>query len=329
MDERSFNITNTSSAFDNNDGTLITVIYPVLYTLIVVIGFTGNVLVISVVKRKPAMRTTTNILLANLSLADLLTIIWSIPIEIFERYSLPTTSFGWFLCRFLSIGGLVVITLIVSILLMTFVAVERYHAMVLPFHRKRRLNKRGIIYVIIPTWVVALLCSLPIFIHTEYDSRMESCILDWNENQALGYYIFLLVCLFLVPLFVIYYCYFNIVNELNRRQRRNKSSQLAEFSAKRKVVCTLVCVSVIFTVSFGIFSFEKMCYQLGLLPINNAFSQVSFLFVYLPSASNPIIYVFQSSNYRNAFKEMASELNMSRYSLKTHRSSAKHHETIM
>ncbi|XP_020896153.1 galanin receptor type 1-like [Exaiptasia diaphana] len=327
------NLTNTSSVASDNNGAIISVIYSVLYSIIVIIGIIGNVLVISVVKRKPSMRTTTNLLLANLSFADLLTIIWSIPVEIIERYGLPKTSFGWFLCRFLSIGGLIVITLIVSILLMTVVAVERYNAMVLPFHRKRRLKKKKIIYVAIPTWLAALLCSLPVFIYTEHDTTTESCTLDWNENQAIGYYIFLFVFLFILPLFIIYYCYFSIVVELNRRQRRNESNQnhQADFSAKRRVICTLVCVSVIFTISFGIFAFEKMFYELGLVPINNAFSQLSFLFVYLPSASNPIIYVFQSSNYRNAFKEMASELHMSRHSLhvKPHRSSSKHHETIM
>lgn len=314
----SLNMSNTTTTVEN-DGYLIDILYPVIYAIIVIIGFIGNILVISVVWKKPSMRTTTNLLLANLSLADLLTLIWSIPVEIFERYKHPKGGLGSFLCRFLSIGSLVVITLIVSILLMTLIALERYHAMVFPFHRRRRLGKNRLGVVIIPTWIIAFLCSLPLFIHTDYNTKTSTCELRLNAEQSLAYYIFLFVCLFFIPLFVIYFCYFSIIIELNRRERKN-ARHIRECSAKRKVICILVSVSVIFTLSFGIFAFEQFLGELDLLPVNNVFSEVSFLFVYLPSATNPIIYVFQSSNYRNAFKEMASELNVSaKYSFKSHK----------
>lgn len=325
----STNLTNTTWTSYNSNITQI--LYPIIYALIVVIGFIGNALVIGVVLQKPSMRTTTNLLLANLSLADLLTLIWSIPVEIFERYKHPKGGFGSFLCRFLSVGSLVVITLIVSILLMTLIALERYHAMVLPFNRKRRLAKGRIGVVLGPTWVIALLCSLPIFLHTDYDSATQNCVFNWNPRNSLGYFVFLLICLFFIPLTIIYFCYFSIISELNQRARRSLAKSARnnrEFSAKRKVICTLVALSIIFTVSFGIFAFERFLTQLELLPVNNIFSAVSFLFVYLPSATNPLIYVFQSSNYRHAFVEMASELNVSKYSFKSHKTT-KHQETAI
>ena len=214
---------------------------------------------------------------------------------------------------------------------MALIALERYHAMVMPFNRKRRLKKRNVAFVIISIWITAFLCSLLIFIHTGYDSQTRSCVLTWKTAQFVGYYSFLLVCLFFLPLFVIYFCYLSIIIELNRGQKRNMfdSRHVRDVVAMRKVVCTLVSVAVIFTISFGIFAFERLFYELELFPINQAFSEVSFLFVYLPCASNPIIYVFQSSNYRNAFKELASELNVSKYSLKSHKSSKHQAETAM
>jgi len=312
------NASNTTST----DSNITQILYPVIYAIIVIIGFIGNTLVIGVVLQKPSMRTKTNLLLANLSLADLLTLIWSIPIEIFDRYNHPKGGFGTFLCRFLSVGGLVVITLIVSILLMTLIALERYHAMVLPFNRKKRLAKSKIGVVIVPTWIIALLCSLPIFIHTDYDIQTRDCVFNWESKDSLGYFIFLLICLFFIPLFVIYFCYFSIIFELNKQARRSLAKSARnnhDFLSKRKVICTLVTLSVIFTISFGIFAFERFLTQLELLPPNSVFSAVSFLFVYLPSATNPLIYVFQSSNYRRAFKEMASEMNVSKYSFKSHK----------
>ena len=49
------------------------------YAVIVVIGIIGNFLILAVVKRERYMHTTTNFLLANLALADLLTLLWCIP----------------------------------------------------------------------------------------------------------------------------------------------------------------------------------------------------------------------------------------------------------
>ena len=59
--------------------TLVPIIVPVLFTLVIIIGFIGNLLVVLVVMMNKKMRNTTNILIFNLALADLLFIVFCVP----------------------------------------------------------------------------------------------------------------------------------------------------------------------------------------------------------------------------------------------------------
>lgn len=311
------NVSSLTEGMEEKLSVVITIVYPVVYGLITIIGVIGNTLVIGVVKKKRSMQSTTNILLANLSLADLLTILWSVPIEVLSRPEYhPKGNLVSHLCRFLSIGSLVVITLTVSILLMAIISLERYHALVKPFKRRRRLRKNNIIFVIIPIWIVALICSLPVFIYSYYNTEYQMCDLDWTEKQFFVYYMFLFICLFCIPLSVISYCYLSIIKELNRRQKRNvhDSDKRVDHKSKRKVIFTLVVVTIIFALCYGIFAIVQV---LNLVIFNLLLSEVSFLLLYVPCATNPIVYAFQSTNYRNAFREMASELNPSKLSTKS------------
>ena len=72
---------------DELDGSCVRLLVPPIFVLIVVVGFVGNIFVMLTVIMNKKMRSTTNILIFNLALADLLFILICVP-STGERVSL-------------------------------------------------------------------------------------------------------------------------------------------------------------------------------------------------------------------------------------------------
>jgi len=102
--------------------------YILLWTAIpfLVVGFIGNVLVIRIVHKTRDMHTPTNYLLANMAVSDVITILlW--PLYFFEV--------GNFVCKSLVLCE---ISITISSITLTLLAVERYHALLKPLRTARQ-----------------------------------------------------------------------------------------------------------------------------------------------------------------------------------------------
>ena len=58
---------------------VITIVVPIFFTIVVLVGFFGNLLVVLVVTWNKQMRNTTNLLILNLAWADILFIVFCVP----------------------------------------------------------------------------------------------------------------------------------------------------------------------------------------------------------------------------------------------------------
>lgn len=85
---------NETRAFER----VIRVVIPVVFSLIAVIGFTGNLLVIIVVAVNRQMRSTTNLLIICLATADLTFIVVCVPFTAIS-YATPVWPFGQTWCQ--------------------------------------------------------------------------------------------------------------------------------------------------------------------------------------------------------------------------------------
>ena len=74
----------------------------ILYTIIFLVGVIGNILVIIIVSRYRDMRNATNLLLTNLSIADLLLLIFCIPDGYQHLYAKDEFHLGKFMCTSLN-----------------------------------------------------------------------------------------------------------------------------------------------------------------------------------------------------------------------------------
>ena len=118
----------------------------VSYIILSLVGVAGNSLVITLVRKKHNFRSTTNILLAFVAVADLISLTCYVPFAFFLVFPLPGEVLGSVLCWVFARGNVVSLTVTVSITTLALLAIERFHALVKPLNNKLRITRKNVIY---------------------------------------------------------------------------------------------------------------------------------------------------------------------------------------
>ena len=189
------------------------VVKTVAFWLIIIFGIIGNSLVIIVVKIFQSMRTTTNYLLVNVACADIATLLFTAMLNLITRKNKSFTSeaVSRFLCKFIYTNTVAIVTLLVTALTLTVLAIERYHALVKPLILSRRLTINKMVYVITGIWLAAIVMVTPPFSTLDYDLDMHSCSYGDAGYEMMIYTDRLIVIFTLVPFTVIAFCYTQII----------------------------------------------------------------------------------------------------------------------
>ncbi|XP_025926512.1 C-C chemokine receptor type 5-like, partial [Apteryx rowi] len=129
---------------------------PPLYSLVVIFGLMGNMLVVLILVKYKRLKSMTDIYLLNLAISDLL-FIFSLPF--WAYYAAQEWIFGDALCRILS--GVYLLGFYSGIFFIILLTIDRYLAIV---HAVFALKARTVTYGILTstvTWAVALFASVP------------------------------------------------------------------------------------------------------------------------------------------------------------------------
>jgi neuropeptide Y receptor len=126
-------------------------VYLVMYCVIFVVGIFGNSLVICVVARSKPMQTITNLFIVNLAISDVTMCLLAIPFTPMS-YFLNDWIFGSVLCHLVPMT--LAVSVYVSTLTSTVIAIDRYFVIVHPF--KPRMTTNVCIIVIAFIWWVLL-----------------------------------------------------------------------------------------------------------------------------------------------------------------------------
>nr|XP_054765379.1 neuropeptide FF receptor 2-like [Lytechinus pictus] len=112
------------SSYDYDPTLNLVIDVPVLtmYAIIFLVGMTGNLLVIFAVVKSRRLHNVTCLFLANLALADLLTVVFLIPLQILAHIS-DSWNLGDALCRLTAYVG--VISPVCSVFTMMIIGLER------------------------------------------------------------------------------------------------------------------------------------------------------------------------------------------------------------
>lgn len=138
-------------------------IVPVFFGLIGITGLLGNGLVVLVVLSNPQMRSTTNVLIINLAIADLLFVIFCVPFTATD-YVLATWPFGDVWCKL--VQYFIVVTAHASIYTLVLMSLDRFLAVVYPIASRSFRTERNTIWAISILWLLILTTAIPvIFAH--------------------------------------------------------------------------------------------------------------------------------------------------------------------
>lgn len=152
----------TNETDDNFDDTIKPVV-AICFSIIGITGVLGNTLVIFVVLLNPQMRSTTNILIINLAISDLLFVLFAAPFTAIDYVS-DEWSLGNAWCK--TVQYLIIVTALASIYTLVLMSLDRFLAVVYPISSRSLRNEQNALRAITILWLIILSIAIPvIFAH--------------------------------------------------------------------------------------------------------------------------------------------------------------------
>jgi len=280
----------------------------VLYVITMIVALAGNTLLIYIVWKKPETRNPTSFLFVNMAVADLMVVVFQMPVSITHFYVFGSSEFlQVFTCRFLYYA--VYVSTIASIFCLTVIAFDRYFAVVHPFRRSIWFRKPKIITPIIWISSMALMSIVPV----AFKLIRGKCRIE--ESLILPFYAYFFAVGFLLPLAVISVLYTQVARKLWFHEvpvdHNVSENQREQEIPKKKVIRMLIIIVVVFAlcwlpvhvyqmdegVSMGVSGLGAMWDPYVIIYICYWFSQAN-------SAINPWLYIGLNGKMKAAFKNM-------------------------
>jgi len=281
----------------------------VLFAVITIVAFFGNLLTCYAVYRNQRLRTLPNMFVIALGVNDILMSTFCMPFTVATLFR-GRWMFGESFCRF---HGFAVLTFAVaSLLTMGLIAVSRYYCVVKPEKYIVLFKKQRALLYIAVVWCAALAGSLlPIFIKTggfEFQPGKAMCLYTFESNIA---YTVSIECVYVAaPLTIITICYAKVFRTVSRSNQvfsqENNLQQLRANVEEAKVTKTLAAVIVGFTCCWlPIFVMDNIDAARGehTLP-RQAYLTYAFL-GYLSSTINPFVYGATNKQFRREYKAIS------------------------
>lgn len=217
----------------------------VLYSLILIIAFFGNILVVYTVFSSTKMKTVTNYYIANLAIGDLCMAIFCVPFSFLSILILQYWPFGFHLC--VTVNYLQAVAVFVSAYTLVAISIDRYFAIIYPL--KPRMTRFQAKLIIISVWVLSSVTTLPIAIFSEIlqpdlnfykINNLKVCQENWGEYRkdvGAAYSTILMLLQYFLPIMVLVFTYTRIAiaiwGKKHLGENPTKMNRLAR--SKRKV----------------------------------------------------------------------------------------------
>ncbi|XP_046783506.1 melanin-concentrating hormone receptor 2 isoform X5 [Gallus gallus] len=261
------------------------VIVPVVFSLIFLLGTVGNSLVLAVLLRNRQMgHNTTNLFILNLSLADFFFIVFCVPFQA-TIYSLEGWVFGSFICK--AVHFFIYLTMYASSFTLAAVSVDRYLAIRYPLRSRELRTPYNAVAAMAVIWGLSVVFAGPYLSYYDLIEWESSyiCMPGWEEWRrkvmdtstfAFGY---------VIPVLVISLSYTRTIKYL-----WTAVEPLEDMSESKKAK-------------------RKATY---------AFRLLSHCMAYANSCLNPIVYALVSKHFRKGFKRVFSCLLRKKHRNKVH-----------
>ncbi|NXT86026.1 CCR2 protein, partial [Zapornia atra] len=271
---------------------------PPLYSLVLIFGLIGNMLVILILVKYKRLKSMTDIYLLNLAISDLL-FVFSLPF--WAYYAAHDWIFGDALCRILS--GVYLLGFYSGIFFIILLTLDRYLAIV---HAVFALKARTVAYSIltsIVTWAVASFASIPaiVFHKTQKEDSRYTCSAHYPSNTAIDWKYSCILKMnilgLVIPMVIMIFSYSQIIRTLLRCKNEKKQKAV-------RLIFMIMIFYFIFWTPFHISSFLHT-FQNSLFNPNCEIKghlekaiQVTETISMIHCCLNPVIYAFVGEKFR-------------------------------
>ncbi|XP_016299948.1 C3a anaphylatoxin chemotactic receptor-like [Sinocyclocheilus anshuiensis] len=259
----------------------------VFYSIVVLLGTTGNSLVIWVAGfcMKP---TVTNVWLVNLAVADLIFCLTR-AISLIKSIFYDHWPFGVFLCKFN--GFFKYANMFCSVFLLAVISVDRALCIWHPVFTRKRRTLCAARMVSVGVWIAAVMFSSPYFVYRQVfldKNNLSHCSFkEKGAAEADGssakyvYYFIRFICGFLLPFLVILTCYILAAVGIRRTRLSGKSRPL-------RILVVLVCAFFLCWAPYHFLGLVKLVNKNN-EAVKEGWVMVSNL-AYFNSCINPVLY---------------------------------------
>ena len=185
----------------------------------------------------------------------------------------------------------------VSVVSLIAVAVQRYFAVLYPHDKKKRITKAKLKFIIPACWLFSIFWNIPVYVLVKYN---EDWLSGWYLNAySLGW----LIVVGILPLSVMMLLYSRVVFKLwVTKSQPVEQSQRAVIKSRKRVTKMVLTVTVVCAVCWlpNLIAYVLDFY--GLNSQGDIVHTTTVVLVTLNSAVNPIIYCFQSRQFRRCVK---------------------------
>ncbi|CAD5225415.1 unnamed protein product [Bursaphelenchus okinawaensis] len=291
------------------------IVYSIYYVTIFTVGLIGNGLLIAKIRRQ---MTVANVFLINLAISDLLLCITALPITPVLAF-MKRWIFGDIMCKLVPFcQG---ISVLISTYCLCLIAVDRYRSIVTPL--KVPWTTRQAQFFMFICWATAVVISLPLFIAQQLKHIAFSNITlcgqfcgeyNWptDTRYKLAYGSALLILTYLIPVSIMAFCYWKILQKVRQDWIVNTGSMLTEAQQahtsvrKRRVMYVLILMVAVFMGSWMPLTIVNILRDIGVsaLEVQMYFKLLNAHAVAMSSiVSNPLLYFWMSKRHRRALKD--------------------------
>ena len=285
--------------------------FTIMYLITMLFSLVGNILLIYIVWKRPDVRSLTSFMFVNMAVADLLVTLVVIPYTISNFYTHSVWPMdglvGEITCK--TVLFIAFFTISTSIICLTFMAIDRFYAVVYPFQRLLWFPRPKILTPVVWILSMALMCIVPVLVDFNSKTRCvyEFPILGGKAKVIRGIFIYFFTINYLFPVFIISILYTITARKLwfHEVPGDDEQNRQQQQMTKRKVVRMLIIVFSVFALCWLPGQVFHLYVAITEWSKNLPKVQVAFYwFGYNNSAINPWLYICMNSKMHSAFSSM-------------------------
>ncbi|XP_061700294.1 visual pigment-like receptor peropsin [Syngnathoides biaculeatus] len=268
-----------------------------------IISLLSNIVILLMFIKFKELRNATNFIIINLAFTDIGVAGIGYPMSAASDLH-GNWKFGYTGCQIYA--GLNIFFGMASIGLLTVVAVDRYLTICRP-EIGEKMTARSYNLLILAAWLNGLFWStMPIVGWAGYapDPTGATCTINWRKNDLsfISYTMTVIVVNFVVPLAIMFYCYYNVSVTVNRYNGSNSLDDInIDWSEQMDVTKMSIVMIVMFLVAWSPYSMVCLWASFGdPRTIPPPMAIIAPLFAKSSTFYNPCIYVIANKKFRRA-----------------------------